>query len=286
MLARAWASWRDLGWQPVRGPAVAALLVVGALGALPSLNGRLHAACVALPQPGRRAHDRAARRWPTRARTRPTKASGRERRKRPTAKRLLGLDGLFDDPPSDPSGLRIEMQTRDPNVRIIWFASHTRPGDPQVLSGLLPRCSSPLALGRRAVAARRRGPSGDRRTGTGQDGREDGRTREEKLERPAPGMRAKVFGVKHQNAADLVNALRPLSSGATGAMFQPQRAAQHGDGARLPREPGGHRAGAQAPRRADAAPARRRGPHPGAAGLAPAGPRASIPPSWSRWSSS
>ncbi len=47
------------------------------------------------------------------------------------------------------------------------------------------------------------------------------RADERPQERPAPGMRAKVFGVKHQNAADLVNALRPLSSGATGAMFNP-----------------------------------------------------------------
>ena len=34
-------------------------------------------------------------------------------------------------------------------------------------------------------------------------------------------MRAKVFAVKHQNAGDLVQALKPLASGATGAMFQP-----------------------------------------------------------------
>jgi hypothetical protein len=34
-------------------------------------------------------------------------------------------------------------------------------------------------------------------------------------------MRGRVFELKHQNAVDLVQALRPLSSGAPGAMFQP-----------------------------------------------------------------
>jgi hypothetical protein len=42
-----------------------------------------------------------------------------------------------------------------------------------------------------------------------------------KDERPAPGMRGRVFQLKHRNATDLVQALRPLSSGAAGAMFQP-----------------------------------------------------------------
>jgi hypothetical protein len=51
---------------------------------------------------------------------------------------------------------------------------------------------------------------------TKEPGKEDKRD-----ERPAPGMRGRVFQIKHQNAGDLVQALRPLSSGAAGAMFQP-----------------------------------------------------------------
>jgi hypothetical protein len=73
-----------------------------------------------------------------------------------------------------------------------------------------------VALSVGLIAAAAHGDRGDR----SQERREEKRA-EEKLERPAPGMRAKVFSVKHQNPADLVNALRPLSSGATGAMFQP-----------------------------------------------------------------
>ena len=53
----------------------------------------------------------------------------------------------------------------------------------------------------------------DQRDRDGKDERRD--------ERPAPGMRGRVFQLKHQNAVDLVQALRPLSSGAAGAMFQP-----------------------------------------------------------------
>ena len=45
IVGRALSTWRRLGWQPVRGLAVAALLMVGALGALPSLDG-------GLPPPG------------------------------------------------------------------------------------------------------------------------------------------------------------------------------------------------------------------------------------------
>jgi hypothetical protein len=73
-----------------------------------------------------------------------------------------------------------------------------------------------VALSLGLIASAAHGDRGDR----SQERREEKRG-EEKLERPAPGMRAKVFSVKHQNPADLVNALRPLSSGATGAMFQP-----------------------------------------------------------------
>ncbi len=54
------------------------------------------------------------------------------------------------------------------------------------------------------------------------DGKDNREVKEERREeRPAPGMRGRVFELKHQNAVDLVQALRPLSSGAPGAMFQP-----------------------------------------------------------------
>ncbi len=132
ILGRAFTSWRGVGWQPVRGVAVGALLLVGALGALPSLNGRLldEGAFVALP-PGSSTDLQ-----PASAGTRagPT-ASGDSDDSEQTegddteGEGLLGLDGDFDDPPSGPGGLRIEMQTRDPNVRIIWFASHTAHGE-------------------------------------------------------------------------------------------------------------------------------------------------------------
>src|SRR5262245_25834770 len=48
-----------------------------------------------------------------------------------------------------------------------------------------------------------------------------GGARAEREERPppAPGMKARVFEVKHQDPEDLVHALRPLASGARGAML-------------------------------------------------------------------
>jgi anti-sigma factor RsiW len=124
-LARAWVSWRNLGWQPVRGPAVAALLVVGALGALPSLNGRLMqpGPFSAMP-PGHDARPAVAQAISDET----EEGEAAESEEAADSEALLGPDGLFDDPPSDPSGLRIEMQTPDPNVRIIWFASNTDRG--------------------------------------------------------------------------------------------------------------------------------------------------------------
>jgi hypothetical protein len=130
VLGRAWAGWRSFSWQPVRGVAVAALLLVGALGALPSLNGRLleHGGFVALPPAadalpaliGPLANDAEELDPAEEA----SQATGEE------GDGLLGLDAGFDDPPSGAGGLRIEMQTRDPNVRIIWFASNTAHGEP------------------------------------------------------------------------------------------------------------------------------------------------------------
>jgi anti-sigma factor RsiW len=125
ILGRAWVSWRNLGWQPVRGPAVAALLVVGALGALPSLNGRLLETGSFSPEPAADArpavvHAIAAE---------PDEGEAVESEEGSETEPLLGHDGAFDDdPPSDPSGLRIELQTRDPNVRIIWFAANADRG--------------------------------------------------------------------------------------------------------------------------------------------------------------
>jgi type II secretory pathway component GspD/PulD (secretin) len=73
-----------------------------------------------------------------------------------------------------------------------------------------------VALAMGTIAAQpARADRGERAQDRQQDRQDD------RQERPAPGMRARVFNVKHQNAGDLVNALRPLSSGATGAMFQP-----------------------------------------------------------------
>jgi hypothetical protein len=53
----------------------------------------------------------------------------------------------------------------------------------------------------------------------GEDRRDDKRD-DKAQERPAPGMRARVLVVKHKNPDDLAHALRPLSSGASGAMVQ------------------------------------------------------------------
>jgi hypothetical protein len=46
-----------------------------------------------------------------------------------------------------------------------------------------------------------------------------GPARAERDERPPAGMKARVFEVKHQDPEDLVHALRPLASGARGAML-------------------------------------------------------------------
>jgi hypothetical protein len=75
-----------------------------------------------------------------------------------------------------------------------------------------------LALAMTSLAVDARADRGDdkrdeKRGDKGEDKRDD-----KPLERPAPGMRAKVLAVKHQNPADLVHVLRPLSSGASGAM--------------------------------------------------------------------
>jgi hypothetical protein len=43
--------------------------------------------------------------------------------------------------------------------------------------------------------------------------------RADKDDRPAPGMKARVFEIKHQDPESLVHALRPLASGAKGAMM-------------------------------------------------------------------
>jgi hypothetical protein len=123
ILGRAWLSWRNLGWQPVRGPAVAALLIVGALGALPSLNGRLlQPGPFSSMQPATDARPAATHA----VSDEPDEAEGES--EEAADEPLIGLDGHDEDPASDPSGLRIEMQTRDPNVRIIWFASNTDRG--------------------------------------------------------------------------------------------------------------------------------------------------------------
>ena len=155
-------------------------------------------------------------------------------------------------------------------------ASRCRPGIPtSASSGLRPpdralTCTSPVVVAAPAMAParcrRRPGRSGPGEAATAAGDAGQGVQRQA----PEPG--------------DLVDALRPLSSGRPGRMFR-ERPVQHGHGARLPREPGGRRAGDQAPRRAHAASARRGGairvllgsPRPG---------RGSTPPSWTRWSSS
>jgi hypothetical protein len=134
VLGRAWASWRGPEWQPLRGLAVASLLVVGAVGALPSLNGRL------LQPGGFSALQPAADARPASVGTRGVpfawmdddqEAEPAEVDELADLEAPLGPDAqmLEEAQPSAVDGLRIEMQTRDPNVRIIWFASHTATGD-------------------------------------------------------------------------------------------------------------------------------------------------------------
>jgi hypothetical protein len=88
----------------------------------------------------------------------------------------------------------------------------------------LPARTLVLALSLGVLAAKparaERGERSQKSEDRADERRQEPKPQEAREERPAPGMRAKVFGAKHQNAADLVNALRPLSSGATGAMFQ------------------------------------------------------------------
>jgi hypothetical protein len=137
LLGRSWASWRTgLGWQSVRGMAVATLLLVGALGALPSLDGRRVQRSWRATEPTTTLPIRAAM-VPT---GEPAGESGEEEdssalesEQEELAESESGggaLDGGIEEPSGDPSGLRIEMQTTDPNVRIIWFASNTE-GQPQ-----------------------------------------------------------------------------------------------------------------------------------------------------------
>jgi hypothetical protein len=136
VLGRAWASWRGPAWQPLRGLAVASLLVVGAVGALPSLNGRLlqpggfatiHPAADARPASlgGRGAPFS----WQTSDQDEQDSELG-EGEDLADLEAPLGPDAqlLEEQQPSAVDGLRIEMQTPDPNVRIIWFASHTASG--------------------------------------------------------------------------------------------------------------------------------------------------------------
>jgi hypothetical protein len=63
--------------------------------------------------------------------------------------------------------------------------------------------------------------AGDDKRGDRRDDKRDDKGEDKPLERPAPGMRAKVLAIKHQSPGDLVHVLRPLSSGASGAMVLP-----------------------------------------------------------------
>jgi anti-sigma factor RsiW len=136
VLGRAWASWRGPEWQPLRGLAVASLLVVGAVGALPSLNGRLlqHGGFPAL-QPAADARPAAAGTgwvpfsWQISDPDEP-ESDWSENEVEADLEAPLGPDAqvLEEAQASAGDGLRIEMQTRDPNVRIIWFAAHSASG--------------------------------------------------------------------------------------------------------------------------------------------------------------
>jgi hypothetical protein len=136
LVGRSWAAWRmGLGWQSVRGMAVATLLLVGALGALPSLQGprgrRVEPSGWRATEPAVTLPMRAAALVPF---VGDSELSEEEEGSAPETEdepgELVDLDsgsGLDAgvEEPSAASGLRIEMQTTDPNVRIIWFASNS-----------------------------------------------------------------------------------------------------------------------------------------------------------------
>jgi hypothetical protein len=140
LAGRAWSSWRSgwhsLGWQPLRGAGVAALLLVGALGALSGLNRRhaepgawsssSAAAWSLLPETAGESLDSLDESEESLAET----EEGDSERSDP----LADPDPTVDDLTPLPSGLRIEMHTPDPNVRIIWFAAN--PGPPGRSAGL------------------------------------------------------------------------------------------------------------------------------------------------------
>jgi anti-sigma factor RsiW len=131
LLGRTFSSWRSLNWQSARGLAVAALLMVGALGALPSLDGhrgarsawRAAVPASALPAPAAVATDEAEPGDDDESATLDSEPAAEE--EVAEAEPVGGpLDAGVEEPSSG-SGLRIEMQTTDPNVRIIWFAANT-----------------------------------------------------------------------------------------------------------------------------------------------------------------
>jgi hypothetical protein len=111
----------------VRGLAVATLLVVGALGSLSSLNGRLLDGGFNAIQPAQTRGPAAAQTGMIGSEAGESEDSESEDTPAEDSAESepLTLDGGFDDPPSAANGLRIEMQTPDPNVRIIWFASNS-----------------------------------------------------------------------------------------------------------------------------------------------------------------
>ncbi len=131
LLGRTWASWRSMNWQSARGLAVATLLMVGALGALPSLNGhraqrsawRATESAIALPSRLSVSSDEAEPGDEDES-TAPDPEPGADEELAEAEPVAGPLDAGVEEPSSG-SGLRIEMQTTDPNVRIIWFAANS-----------------------------------------------------------------------------------------------------------------------------------------------------------------